>query len=214
MIAVAERMFAERGIHEVSMRDVAAAAGQRNNSAVQYHFGGRDGLVMAVFRHRMAQINVARLAYLDDIDTGGRTDMVRALVEAFLFPLADFLETVEGSNYARFIARISPSVDTQSTEFREVSEASNEVVNRLTRALSHLPRRVAVVRIDLVFNMTVAALAVFEQRRDEGNRVVYADFDATVDHLADLAVAALSAPQSTATRTHSRKAHATHGVRA
>ena len=27
MIAVAERMFAEQGIHEVSMRDVATAAG-------------------------------------------------------------------------------------------------------------------------------------------------------------------------------------------
>ena len=90
MIAVAERMFAEQGIHEVSMRDVATAAGQRNNSAVQYHFGGRDGLVLAVFRHRMDQINAARLTYLDDIDASGRTDLVRALVEAFLYPLADF----------------------------------------------------------------------------------------------------------------------------
>ncbi|MCJ0905284.1 TetR/AcrR family transcriptional regulator [Rhodococcus sp. ARC_M6] len=201
MIAVAERMFAERGIHEVSMRDVAAAAGQRNNSAVQYHFGGRDGLVQAVFRFRMSQINLARLTYLDDIDASGRTDTVRALVEAFLYPLADFLATADGSNYARFIARVSPSVDTMSPEFREVSEASNEVVSRLARALSHLPRRVALERIDLMSNMTVSALAVFEQRREEGMPVVKADFDATVVHLVDLMVAALLAPQSGHTRT-------------
>jgi AcrR family transcriptional regulator len=209
MIAVAERMFAERGIHEVSMRDVAAAAGQRNNSAVQYHFGGRDGLVLAVFRYRMGQINIARLTYLDDIDSSGRTDTVRALVEAFIYPLADFLATADGSNYARFIARVSPSVDTQSVEFREVSEANNEVVSRLTRTLNHLSRRVAVERIDLMSNMTVAALAVFEQRREEGNPVVKADFDTTVDHLVDLMVAALLAPQSEHTRTRSKIAQST-----
>lgn len=188
------------------MRDVAAEAGQRNNSAVQYHFGGRDGLVLAVFRHRMGQINIARLAYLDDIDFSGRTDTVRALIEAFLYPLAEFLATADGSNYARFIARVSPSVDTQSQEFREVSEANNEVVSRLTRALSHLARRVAVERIDLMSTMAVSALAVFEQRREEGNLLVRADFDTTVDHLVDLMVAALLAPQSEHTRIRVNRA--------
>ncbi|MDV6209022.1 TetR family transcriptional regulator [Rhodococcus erythropolis] len=212
MIAVAERMFAEHGIHEVSMRDVATAAGQRNNSAVQYHFGGRDGLVLAVFRHRMDQINAARLTYLDDVDASGRTDLVRALVEAFLYPLADFMATVDGSNYARFIARISPSVDTQSAEFREVSEGINEVVGRLTRALPHLPRRFAVERIDLTFNMSVSALAIFEQRREDENPVVQADFDTTVDHLVDLAVGALTAPQSAHKRTRAKWVHASTDV--
>lgn len=195
------------------MRDVAAEAGQRNNSAVQYHFGGRDGLVLAVFRYRMNQINIARLTYLDDIDASGRMDTVRALVEAFIYPLADFLATADGSNYARFIARVSPSVDTQSPEFREVSEAINEVVSRLTRALSHLTRRVAVERIDLLSNMTVSALAVFEQRREEGKPLVQADFDATVDHLVDLMVAALLAPQSEHTRTRARLARTATGTR-
>jgi len=122
------------------------------------------------------------------------------------------MATVDGSNYARFIARISPSVDTQSAEFREVSEGINEVVGRLTRALPHLPRRVAVERIDLTFNMSVSALAIFEQRREDENPVVQADFDTTVDHLVDLAVGALTAPQSAHKRTRAKRVHASTDV--
>ena len=45
IIVAAERLIAERGV-DVPLRDIAAAAGQRNNSAVQYHFGSRDGLIV------------------------------------------------------------------------------------------------------------------------------------------------------------------------
>ena len=60
MVRAAERLFAERGINAVSMREVAAAAGQLNNSAVRYHFGSRDGLVDAIFRYRMSRIDERR----------------------------------------------------------------------------------------------------------------------------------------------------------
>ena len=47
------------------MRDVCAAAGQRNHSAAQYHFGDRMGLVVAVFEHRMRTVDERRHALLD-----------------------------------------------------------------------------------------------------------------------------------------------------
>jgi AcrR family transcriptional regulator len=55
----AEELFAERGLQAVSLRDVCAAAGQRNHSAAQYHFGSRLGLVVAVFEHRMHAVTIA-----------------------------------------------------------------------------------------------------------------------------------------------------------
>ena len=48
LIAAAETLFAERGIEGVSLREINAAAGQRNASSIQYHFGNRDGLLAAV----------------------------------------------------------------------------------------------------------------------------------------------------------------------
>src|SRR3546814_20288324 len=48
LISAAERLFAERGSEAVSLREINTAAGSTNASAIQYHFGGRRGLVKAV----------------------------------------------------------------------------------------------------------------------------------------------------------------------
>lgn len=197
MIEAAERLFAEHGIDGVSMRDVAAAAGQRNNSAVQYHFNGRDGLLHAVFRYRMTDINRARHRYLGEIDRDGRGAEIRALVEAGILPLTRFLgSTPEGSHYARFIARVSPTVDFFRGDLDTIRDANTEVVERLIGTLGHLTRRTARERVDLMYNMVVSALAVYEQRRAEGIPVTKATFDETVDHLIDMAVGSLSAADS------------------
>ena len=49
ILTAAERMIAERGV-DVPLREIGAAADQRNNSAVQYHFKTRAGLVEAIGR--------------------------------------------------------------------------------------------------------------------------------------------------------------------
>lgn len=197
MIEVAERMFAEHGLDGVSMRDVASAAGQKNNSAVQYHFGGRDGLIFEVFRRRMSVVNAAREEFITKIDEDGCGGDVRALVEAVVLPLANYIaDRGVTSYYAQFLIRVSPSLDFDRPDLAAISAGSREVSRRLMGALDHLPRRVAVARVDLILNMAVSALATFEQRCVSGNPVVYASFDETVHHLIDMSVGALEAPCS------------------
>ena len=48
IVAACERLFAERGIERVSLNEIVAAAGQRNASAIHYHFGDREGLMERV----------------------------------------------------------------------------------------------------------------------------------------------------------------------
>jgi AcrR family transcriptional regulator len=103
MIEAAERLFAERGINGVSLREIGAQAGQRNTAAARYHFGSKEALVDAVFRHRMEPVNARRLAMLDELAEAGRDHEIRGLVEAFLYPLADTLgEPGKPSWYLRF----------------------------------------------------------------------------------------------------------------
>nr|WP_189954437.1 helix-turn-helix domain-containing protein [Streptomyces alanosinicus] len=47
-MTVAERLFAEHGLCAVSNRQIGEAAGQRNVTAVSYHFGSRTELVRAI----------------------------------------------------------------------------------------------------------------------------------------------------------------------
>ncbi|HWJ67161.1 MAG TPA: helix-turn-helix domain-containing protein [Nocardioides sp.] len=110
LIDVAERLFAERGLAAVSLRTVGSQAGQRNNSAAQYHFGSREGLVEAIIEVRSAPVErrraalVARLEAASEAGTGGPT--VADLLEALLRPLAETIDGGERTHYLRFLVQV------------------------------------------------------------------------------------------------------------
>lgn len=54
LIDVAERLFAEKGFDGVGVREITAEAGC-NVAAVNYHFGNKKGLYIAVFKERMVR---------------------------------------------------------------------------------------------------------------------------------------------------------------
>jgi AcrR family transcriptional regulator len=70
LIETAERMFAEPGIHGVSLREIGFAAGERNNGGTRYHFGDTAGLVVAIVERRSADVNARWLELLDAELTG------------------------------------------------------------------------------------------------------------------------------------------------
>jgi AcrR family transcriptional regulator len=90
-----ERLFAERGVEAVSLRDVTRLAGV-NLAGVHYHFGSKLALVRAVFERRLGPINEKRLALLDACEaTAGRSGpALKAVLYAFLAPA---LETLRGN---------------------------------------------------------------------------------------------------------------------
>ncbi len=48
LLDAATTLFAQRGIDNVSIAEIVRTAGQRNTSAVHYHFGSRDEILRAV----------------------------------------------------------------------------------------------------------------------------------------------------------------------
>lgn len=86
LILAGEKLFAEQGVEGASLREIAVLAGHGNNNAVRYHFGSKQGLVQAIFRHRVVQMEPVRaklLARLEESDLG--TD-ARALIEVICLP--------------------------------------------------------------------------------------------------------------------------------
>src|SRR5258708_10514388 len=61
IVRAAERLFADRGIEGVSLRQIGAAVGNGNNSAVQYHFGSKDQLIQAIFTCRLPRLHERRM---------------------------------------------------------------------------------------------------------------------------------------------------------
>src|SRR6476619_1707777 len=101
IVLAAERLFAERGIDGVSLRQIGAAAGNGNNSAVQYHFGSKERLLRAVFEYRLPWLN-ERGAFLL---AARQPDDLRSSVECAVRPLREQSE-LDGSNYMSFVAMV------------------------------------------------------------------------------------------------------------
>ncbi|QOZ26622.1 TetR/AcrR family transcriptional regulator [Bradyrhizobium sp. CCBAU 51753] len=109
ILAAAERLYADRGFGDVTLRDIVAEANV-NLAAVNYHFGSKDELIAELFVTRSIQTNRERLNELKAAEErgGGRAaieDIIRALVGP---PLRGCLgPDREGSTAARFMIRAS-----------------------------------------------------------------------------------------------------------
>ena len=193
LLAAAELLYAERGIDGASLREVNAAAGARNASAVQYHFGDRAGLLRAILLKHRPAVEARRHALLDGCDADGAADLHR-LAHALVAPLADELAVPGGPGYLQVLSDLAnrprPAIDPASLDDPTDStyrwRATVEPL--LSAEAVRLHRRFVAVRF------TLAELARrTRDRRGPDDRLFTAD-------LIDLVAGVLAAPVSEATR--------------
>jgi AcrR family transcriptional regulator len=109
ILAAAERLYADRGFGDVTLRDIVAAA-DVNLAAVNYHFGSKDELIAELFVTRSLALNRERLRELKAAEDkgGGRAgidDILRALVGPTLRGCLG--PGNQQSTVARFMIRVS-----------------------------------------------------------------------------------------------------------
>jgi AcrR family transcriptional regulator len=206
LLEVAERLFAERGVHGVSLREIGATAGQRNTGAVRYHFGSKEALVDAVFRHRMEPINARRSALLAELDAAGRGTELRDLAEAVLHPLSGMLgDRGHPSWYLRFCVHAAYVEGASPTDLSRQpwTSAIYEVQRRFERALAALgiPAELHRDRWELFTGHLARPLADRELQLQLAPGRVLSDRALFLAGLVDTAVALASAPVSDET-TH------------
>jgi AcrR family transcriptional regulator len=92
LMDAAEKLFARRGFHGTSLRDITAAAGV-DLALVNYHFGSKKQLLAAVIERRGQVLNERRLQRLAEIrlSAAPSAPSTEAVVAAFLDPLLDLL---------------------------------------------------------------------------------------------------------------------------
>lgn len=141
LLLAAERLFAEEGIDAVSTRRISAAAGQRNNSALQYHFASKEMLVEAILEFRQTPINQRRLELLDRLQHRGLGHDVQALVEAMVLPFAELLAgPPEDSYYVNLVSQLysQQRTDVLFPPARARAESLHRTTEMLRQALPQL----------------------------------------------------------------------------
>ena len=99
----AEKMFAEDGVYAVTNRQITEAAGQKNESALNYHFGTRNELIIALLTRRGKELDAARAERLAQIGDNPTTrELVHLLVEVY----ANCLHTENGCHYLRIVDQL------------------------------------------------------------------------------------------------------------
>ena len=112
LMDVAEKLFARRGFHGTSVRDITGEAGV-DVALVSYHFGSKKQLFAAVLERRGAVLNEERLSRLAGVRRSAAplAPSTEAVVGAFLDPILERLAHAGPGwhNYFALIAYVNNS---------------------------------------------------------------------------------------------------------
>ena len=139
LLRTAQQMFARDGIHQVPLKRIVETAGQRNASALHYHFGGRDGLLVAITERHDGAIEDERAELLSELARTGRLDDLRALVEALVVPFAHKLATPDGREYLRIVEQLVGLFDLWDVDVAGGPTGAQQVMLHIQSRLEDLP---------------------------------------------------------------------------
>lgn len=200
LMRAAEKLIAERGIESVSIRGIVTAAGQKNESALQYHFGSLRGLIVALHASRQAQIRARRDALIAEMLGAGTTPSLRGLCRLMVAPAFELARADPEFNcYVQGFGHETTLADGSALGrvSRYTGYGALEAAELLQRVLPHLDSQALERRLDGALRFVSTAM-VHQARRPGGFRGIPGElfFSSLLDALAGL----LSAPESTETR--------------
>ena len=168
IMATAERMFAERGVHEVSNRQISEAAGQGNNTAVGYHFGTKADLIRAIVRKHSEPIEARRRELLAEL---GPTPDVRDWVTCLVRSATDHMGSLGTPSWlARFSAQLMTDPTLREIQIEEslTSPTLQQIIEGLNECLADLPLPVRLERGDMARHLIIQMTAEFERAQADG----------------------------------------------
>lgn len=200
LIAAGERLFAERGIRVVSLREINKAAGQRNSSALHYHFGSRDGLLRAIVAEHNSYVRARRLELIDALDAHDSAVDLRSAVRILVEPITAPLEHGRrGRAYAQILPQVLTDAARPPSEIVDLlgETAREQAYELIAPHCASLPdalvrERLGVLTVQVVHS--VADRARIERR--SRSRWPLPSLDLFVSNLVDMFMAALVGPAS------------------
>jgi AcrR family transcriptional regulator len=138
ILLAAEKLFAQRGYHAVSIRQIADEAGVPL-ALVGYYYGQKHELFHAIFAHWSGTIEqrLAELAEVLDLPHG--SDKLRRIVEAFVGPVLELRASAEGEYYAQLVSHgLSEQADVTDPVMREFFDPlARAFIDALLHTLRH-----------------------------------------------------------------------------
>ena len=178
ILDAAERLFAEHGFSETSLRDITQSA-EVNLAAVNYHFGSKLGLIQAVLDRYLA-------LYMPELDQAlqqpcDHDSPIRELLRAFMVPLLG-LARVKADAPMLFMQLLGRGyIDRQGHLRTFISQRYGAVLaqiqRRFAQALPGLGEEVLFWRLHFALGSSVFVMSSFDALRE----IAQADFGQQAD---------------------------------
>jgi len=107
IMRIARGLFAERGLRDVTVREIALAAGQRNMGVVGYYFGTKENLIAEILIDGAQEIEARRKTYLERIERAEGPRSVLEVIEAIVRPSVEYAEEETANTFNRFLMQAS-----------------------------------------------------------------------------------------------------------
>ena len=185
----------------MSIAEIVRRAGQRNSSALHYHFGSRDAVLVALLERHIPDIRRRRLELLD-ATLAGSDDDTRAAAEAIVRPIAEFAQLgwrehaylQYGSELGQQLDRVAP---------RSARCCKRPPVRR-PGSPPHCPRLATKIWLERMAICTTFIGRAAAVRAAQLDRVVehpVLSDDTFVDNLVDMVVGAMTATATVRSRS-------------
>lgn len=189
----------EHGVDHASLNEINRFAGQHNRSAVQYHFGTREGLVHELVHRTMSRLDADRAALLDHLEATQGTLTPREAVEVVVGPMARQLSTVEGRRHLRLVGQLlnHPRYNADARDSMRLASSLARCAVYIAPILADLSAEVRVERVSQGISFVVRAIADQARLLDAPSppRPVL-EPDRFVTNLVDVLMAMLGAPST------------------
>lgn len=198
LLLTAERLFAERGINGVSVRELSRAAGLGNHSAVSYYFGSKQRLLYAIMAYRSPAMIADHLHLMEVVRKKGLESDLRSLVRVVATPFYNMLKQQgEGNRYIGFFGSL------QAQEFSKLigysmanfEEETSIVMEMMANILRYLPPDILTNRLSLAGFQVISTFAYWDLRRRAGDPAYTDDqLDWRFEDMLSVVCAGLSTP--------------------
>ncbi|MFT7222299.1 MAG: AcrR family transcriptional regulator [Candidatus Azotimanducaceae bacterium] len=204
----AEKLIARKGIQNVSIKSIVEEAGQKNESALQYHFKNLKGLMDAIHATRTLQTRQKRAELLAELlaelDKNELDPTLRELCKLMVSP--SYLLAKSDPKYRRFVTSFSHELAlTENSALTRVynhgggGESGKRTGKLLRSALPHLNEATYRMRMDIAVRTTAIAMGHHARQKNAFRGIESERF---LSHLVDAITGILSAPVSDETRTY------------
>jgi hypothetical protein len=207
LIETGERLFAQHGFDGISLREIAARAGQGNCNAVQYHFKEKRSFISAILADRVIQVDVIRRERFAMLERTQNADNPRELLKLTWLPDLALIGTDGSHTHCRFQLQYLLQPDVAEHPFYKIDPRSRKsTVSRkghqscllginalLRRHYKHLTQKTFYGRLTTLSMMFLTSVVQHDNARAFGKDKTHSEYDPKL--VLDMSLSALSAPE-------------------